>query len=280
MSRDDFAKYLEACMHPAPPDVKAELLGAKRMLFGVPVSAMEREHVCPKSAYVRSLGRRQVIGFEADGTTPNAARRRRRRRQVLRRRALRRAGGPRALAGARRVLSAGRLRRGVLRGGPAVPSRDGHGPPRRPLRGRVRPHQWRRRSAVAAPPQAAAATAAGASSAAPAATASSGCPATASSAAAAVAAAGSGASASSAAQTAQAGRKVSFWFFNKTTRQHIGYTTIRHRRARSPSRRRQVARLPPLPPDVLETRVEEDGLLGSLLRRLWPPREQFGHLAR
>ena len=60
-------------MHPAPPDVKAELLGAKRMLFGVPVGSMEREHVCPKSAYVRSLGRRQVIGFEADGTTPNAA---------------------------------------------------------------------------------------------------------------------------------------------------------------------------------------------------------------
>ena len=73
MSREDFAKYLEACMHPAPPDVKAELLGAKRMLFGVPVGSMEREHVCPKSAYVRSLGRRQVIGFEADGTTPNAA---------------------------------------------------------------------------------------------------------------------------------------------------------------------------------------------------------------
>ena len=44
---------------------------------------------------------------------------------------------------------------------------------------------------------------------------SSGYPATASSAAAAVAAEGSGASASSAAQTAQAGRKVSFWFFNK-----------------------------------------------------------------
>ena len=39
-------------------------------------------------------------------------------------------------------------------------------------------------------------------------------PATTSSAAAAVAAEGSGASASSAAQTAQAGRKVSFWFFN------------------------------------------------------------------
>ena len=109
----------------------------------------------------------------------------------------------------------GALALAVARRGPAVPSRDGRAVPRRPLRGRVRPHQWRRRPAVAAPPQAAATTAAGASSAAPAATASSGCPATASSAAAAVAAEGSGASASSAAQTAQAGRKVSFWFFNK-----------------------------------------------------------------
>ena len=170
----------------------------------------------------RRARQRLLLGVEAEhpGDGRRGARRRLRGRRVLRWRARRRAGGPGALAGARRVLCAGRSRRGVLRGGPAVPSRDGRAvPPRRPLRGRVRPHQWRRRPAVAAPPQAAATTAAGASSAAPAATASSGCPATASSAAAAVAAEGSGASASSAAQAAQAGRKVSFWFFNK------GYST-------------------------------------------------------
>ena len=149
------------------------------------------------AAASRRCARQRVllaVAVPRAGDGRRGALRRRRRRQVLRRRALRRAGGPRALAGARRVLSAGRLRRGVLRGGTAVPSRNGHGPPRRPLRGRVRPHQWQRRPAVAAPPQAAAATAVGASSAAPAATASSGCPATASSAAA-VAADGSGASA-------------------------------------------------------------------------------------
>ena len=49
-------------------------------------------------------------------------------------------------------------------------------------------------------------------------------------------------------------------------------------RARSPPRRRRVARLAPLPPRVPEHGVEDDGLLGPLLRRLRPPREEFGQL--
>ena len=71
MSREDFAKYVEACMHPAPPDVVADLRNARRLLCDVPVRAMELEHVSPRSRYLRSL--RGMIGFEADGTTPNAA---------------------------------------------------------------------------------------------------------------------------------------------------------------------------------------------------------------
>ena len=134
-------------------------------------------------------------------------------------------------------------------------SRDGRAvPPRRPLRGRVRPHQWRRRPAVAAPPQAAATTAAGASSAAPAATASSGCPATASSAAAAVAAEGSGASASSAAQTAQAGRKVSFWFFNLVYDGYLRITLEHDGLVRRVDHGAAAARLLAVPEDVRQFR--------------------------
>ena len=58
-------------MHPAPPDVVADLRNARRMLGDTVVRSMEFEHVFPKSRYLRSV--RGMIGFAADGKTPNDA---------------------------------------------------------------------------------------------------------------------------------------------------------------------------------------------------------------